>query len=494
MNRWQVWWKNSQQNNESKYIEKLKQIHKSEIDRIKEEYEIKIESIQLGYNIDINKLNNQTKLFDNKGRISPEVCEIDLSLALPGNSENLNIDDTDSSYNSSKNIKNEKENFFEKYKSKQIAVSGQNKSKAVQKQNQFNTKLSKDQSKSGSQRPSNNEFENLKKQHESLKNQLVTLKNSEKKLTSDNTLLVQKVKSLTKENNELKHRIAKLTKIKNMSSRSPSTKRVGSCTAKITKNLKETDKKNLDMKKNRQVLISPWMKRVGSNNTLIPNNDYGNNSKFGRRETLDVNRSSQLIMFGNRDDNNARNSELTNIWRSEDEISQINCRSPPNGFQNMGSKQNNYPIYNNNWRWNKELDSNYSNNMPKWTWSDACKATTQYSNWYDQSYILGQESMRNSHNHSNMIKDCEILEKQLWNQVSNVVSSFLYSKFDPQSNHWRQKSKSEMGFIRNDDMNWSASIPCCRNSKLWNRNWCISDQMILREIDNYSTNYQKSND
>lgn len=50
------------------------------------------------------------------------------------------------------------------------------------------------------------------------------------------------------------------------------------------------------------------------------------------------------------------------------------------------------------------------------------------------------ENFRNSHINSNLISNCEkeSLEKELYSQVSNVVSSF-FSKLDPQTNHLRQK-------------------------------------------------------
>lgn len=444
--------------------------------------------------MEANKTKNHPKLTE-RGRLSPEVWEIDLSLAIPGLSDlNSKEDYNDSSDQSTKN-KTEKENFFSKDKSKQTNTSSfnsQNKIKVVQKVPESNIKNLKDASRPMTQKVSNIEFENHKKQNEKLKSQCSILKNSEKKLISDNTLLVQKVKALGKENNELKHRLDKLTKIKNTVNCSPTNKRVGSCAAKASKNIKKTERMNMEVQRHNQALVSPWMKRVGSNNTLILN-DYGNTSKFGRRETLDVNRSNQLIMFGNRDCDNTRNSDLINYTKSDDELSQSNCKSSANKMQNLTSKNSMLQLEPNMCRCSFECQNNLpNNNLPKCTCNKAWKARMKYANCHNQSSTWSHESFRNSHVHSNMLRDWENLEKEICSQVSNVVSSFLYNKFDSQSNHCRQKSKSEMGFIKPDEVNWSQAFAFCGDNHICNRNCYKSDQAILREIDNYSTNYQKS--
>lgn len=493
MNKWQVWLKNSPQNNESKYVEKLKLIHQAEIDKLKEEYESKIDSIQISKRLEVNKSKFNFKPAE-KARLSPEVCEIDLSLAIPGAIDYDNKDDNNDSSDQSVKNKNEKENFFSKDKSKQSNTSSfnsQSKVKVLQKGVDTNIKSLKDVSKPATQKVQNAELENLRKQFDKLKGQWSSLKNSEKKLIGDNTILVQKVKALSKENNELKHRLDKLTKIKNSVNNSPTNKRVGSCAAKASKNPQKTERLNLELKKHSQALVSPWMKRVGSNNTLIPN-DYGNTSKFGRRETLDVNRSNQLVMFGNRDWDNTRNSDLINYIKSEDELSQSNCKSPANKLQNLTSKNSLLQIEGNTCGCSFDCQNNFNNNIPKCTCNNTWKARMKNANCHNQSSVCTHESFRNSHIHSNMIRDWENLEKELYSQVSNVVSSFLYSKFEPQSNHWRQKSKSEMGFLKSDDINWSQAYTWLGDNHTCNRNCCKPNQMILREIDNYSTNYQKA--
>ena len=51
------------------------------------------------------------------------------------------------------------------------------------------------------------------------------------------------------------------------------------------------------------------------------------------------------------------------------------------------------------------------------------------------------------------------IEHELYNQVSNVVSSFL-SKYDTQKQHLRGKSKSDLGFINSNEY---GSIDACND-------------------------------
>lgn len=106
--------------------------------------------------------------------MSPEVCEIDLSLAIPGAIDYDNKDDNNDSSDQSVKNKNEKENFFSKDKSKQSNTSSfnsQSNVKVLQKGVDTNIKSLKDVSKPFTQKVQNVELDNLRKQFDKLKGQ-----------------------------------------------------------------------------------------------------------------------------------------------------------------------------------------------------------------------------------------------------------------------------------------------------------------------------------
>jgi predicted RNase H-like nuclease (RuvC/YqgF family) len=181
------------------------------------------------------------------------------------------------------------------------------------------------------------EIEKVNKRNDKLKSVNANLKISKQQLINENNSLQQKVITLSRENNELKHRLNKFVSIKKVKSNSRSKNRGlennVSYTAqkqlikndrKETKSIKSFKKYVFEKKKNSQLVChSPRMKKVGSDRTLLPINQ---NSKgmFGRRETLDVNKNSRLLMYAINKESNTRNSELLNNAASEDDKSLYN--------------------------------------------------------------------------------------------------------------------------------------------------------------------------
>ena len=411
---------------------------------------------------------------------------------MPGISEHdISSEYYESSDINIKSSKADKENSWRKEKPKQSILNSSNlqgRIKSTQKFNQMQIKSIKDIPKS-SQKQSSNEFELIRKQYEKFKSHWANLKINEKKLVSDNSVLVQKVQSLSKENNELKHRLSKLINIKESKRNSGSPKRFGSWTAKLKKKWDKNNKRNFESKKHSHVVVSPRMKKVGSDHTLLPIN-WDINPKFGgRRETLDVNRSSQLLMFGGWEDKSTRNSELVNFIKSENESSHNCCKSPRNKITSISSR-NNFVHNNSSGIWNNKFYRSNDDFIPKWDWNENWKISNDYSQYQDQSYNYQNENFRNSQLHSSLVPNCQYLEKELYNQVSNVVSSF-FSKFEPQSNHLRQKSKSQIGFLTNADKSWTQGFNWYREQQMWNektskRHWDFNS------TERYSMNNWKS--
>lgn len=164
-----------------------------------------------------------------------------------------------------------------------------------------------------------------------MKSQNANLKINEKTLNNDINALNQRVQFLSKENNELKHRLSKLTSV-NKTKTSSKSKRIGS---QLSRAVSKCEKNYFNAKKHSHMGPSPKMKKVGSDRALLPLNGNTKYGKFGRRETLDVNKSGNLHFFGMHDDQNTRNSDLLNFATSEDDQSlqyhtKVNCSSPHN--------------------------------------------------------------------------------------------------------------------------------------------------------------------
>lgn len=154
-------------------------------------------------------------------------------------------------------------------------------------------------------KPIQEELEKVKKKYEKAKSQVANLKINEKKMNTDNVILAQKINSLNKENNELKHRLNKLVKAD--PSQSSSKNKNSSVNNRLSKGFG---------KKHSYAPTSPRMKKVLSDRTLIPLNTRSK-GMFGRRETLDVNRSGNLMT----DIRDNGHQEFLNIITSDDDTS-----------------------------------------------------------------------------------------------------------------------------------------------------------------------------
>lgn len=296
------------------------------------------------------------------------------------------------------------------------------------------------------------ELEKLNKKYEKVKGQNANLKINEKKLLNDNNALAAKVQTLNKENNELKHRLNKLLNISNAQSNSRSqNKRLGSNAPRAVKRCAKKQG-GIFGKKYSQACASPRIKKVGSDRCLLPLNCNPKTNKFGRRETLDVNKSGPLLLYGLNEDSNTRNSDLINLATSEDERSihfgispknKIFCKPSRNEFEEIRDSQNRSLEYNRlvNGR-NKPCN---------------CRQSSRENNSciHDHNAVQASQRFNPDYRYSNinnvMVEGGrESIEKELYHQVSNVVSSF-FNKIDHQPNHCRQKSKSDLGFVRSVD-------------------------------------------
>lgn len=269
------------------------------------------------------------------------------------------------------------------------------------------------------------DMEKLKKRMEKLRSQNANLKINEKKLANDNSILTQKIQFLNKENNELKHRLNKLVGSTKKTSSSRS-KRLGSNLSRMVKN--STKNLYFDKKKHSQACISPRMKKMDSEHSLLPLNSGKKVNKFGRRDTLDVNKSGNLLMFGINDEH-TRNSEINNFNTCEERYRSKLC--------NSNCSRGNI--------------NNCSKNKMSMREECNCQHTSMDRKVCGQALVDKRQDYRYSCM-ANSVVDTgrESIEKELYNQVSNVVSSF-FSKYDGQPQHFRGKSKSDLGFVRNMD-------------------------------------------
>lgn len=197
-------------------------------------------------------------------------------------------------------------------------------------------------------------------------------------------------------------------------------------------------RKILSQNKHSHVVVSPRMKKVGSDQALLPLN-CTINSKFGRRETLDVNRSSQLLAFNCNNDQAARNSDLANFYaKNENECSQQFCKSPRNKITCLSSRNNLIQNNNSSGQCNNKFFRSNGDTGSQCQWNNFNKVPNDCSNYQDQSCNYTNENYRSSYVNNNWGSNHQALENELYNQVSNVVSSF-FSKFEPQNTHLRQK-------------------------------------------------------
>lgn len=447
----------------------------------------------MNHQLETKSLNERIIQLEAKSKSPPEICEIDLSSALPGISEhNDSSEFYDSSELNAKSTYADKENSCGKEKVMQgssVTSNLQNRVKSTQKFNQMHIKSIKDIPKA-SQKCANNEPESIRKQFEKLKSQWANLKISEKKLIGDNTILVQKIQALVKENNELKHRLGKLIGIKEINGNPTSSKRVGSWTAKPKKK-SGNNKKNFESKKHSHVVVSPRMKKVGSDQALLPIN-CSINTKFGRRETLDVNRSSQLLMFSGNNDKTTRNSELVNFLKNDNDNShQYWNQSPRNKVPCLSSRNNLIQNNNGSGVCNNKIFKSNGDAIPQCQCNNSNKMQNDCSQYQDQSYNYGNDNYRSSYLNGNWTNNCQTLEKELYNQVSNVVSSF-FSKFEPPNNHFRQKSRSQIGFWNNIEISLPQEANYFREQPMWNSNIHNNQKIIQNSTERYSTRNQNA--
>ena len=183
---------------------------------------------------------------------------------------------------------------------------------------------------------------------------------------------------------------------------------------------------------------------------------------FSRRETLDIAKMSNRLATGYIDDKSTRNSELRNACTSDDNVSIQYCSSPR--FMQSKTARNDLIVRKSNnssiepsrvlskrsgcWACSKAHD-NESSITRKKIRSDQKQLNNHFrsvhvhNNWFKPQ--SGLEEYQNISKHTK--DDRKSIEKELYNQVSNVVSSF-FSRLDSKPNHCRQKSKSDLGFAK----------------------------------------------
>ena len=432
------WMKGNQKENDPIDVKYLKESHKNEIKALNRQHQQEKESLNQTHRQEIWKLQDRIKQLE-MVKIVPEVWEIDLSSAIKGlktTSANDYMSNRSEKYNTRESCKAK-----ERMTSPELSTSTtHSKIKNSQRSNYSSIQSMKKNFKSPS-KISNEEYEKLKRKWDKQKVYIANQKINEKKIKNDYILLTHKVKSLNKDNNELKHRLNKLLKAEPKLFTSKSKNRLGSHMARGINKI--TNEKAFAKRKQSHAIKSPRIKKVLSDRNITSNRW---NIAFGRRETLDINKSGSLLNLGHQDDTSHQNSEMLNIITSDDENS-VSYLKKSNHCLGLNSSRNKFiggtGSNTTQIKWNNTISQLRESIC---NWNDSCQDFNIMGNNQNitKSNRINQES-KNSHL-CNWDNGRQSMENELMNHVSNAVSSFL-SMRDEQNNHWRRKSKSDLGFI-----------------------------------------------
>lgn len=399
----------------------LKEDHQKQIQTLEKFHKDEMKKVHKQHDKELVDLKEKIKQLEHKSAC-PEVCEIDLSSALTG----LNTSSANDYMTHRSNRGNTKENRL-KDRMTSLEMSGSTShSKSKMRSNFVPIKNLKNATYRAS--VPIEDFEKLQKKCEKQKGYIANQKINEKKLKNDNSILSTKVATLNKEINELKHRLNKLLKADKKVKR-----RLGSQSK--TKKIFSTRKQSHQVK-------SPRIKKVLSDRSLI-NGKLG--IAFGRRETLDINKSGSLLNLGQNFDK--RNSDMNHIMTSDEDISSNLVQKDHHKQGESGSRN----------QFIRGGGSHNCSNLQSSQMHASCSHSELYQNQpqnvQDNYNTVGsqrvQPEMRNSNIcHCDSVR--QSVEHELMNHVSNAVNSFL-SNHEVKPRHVRGKSKSEIGFTNSSD-------------------------------------------
>ncbi|CAI2383141.1 unnamed protein product [Moneuplotes crassus] len=430
--------KNGQNEDSFLKIIKLKDSHERKINELKRQHKQQLSMIEQSHLKETRKLKDRIKELERKP-IIPEVCEIDLSSALTG----LNTSSNDYATQRS-GILSSKENQRTKDRMTSLEMSGSTTHSKAKDSNRgnFPIKNLKNASKL-SAKVDFEEYEKLRRRYEKQKGYIANLKTNVKKYNKDKILLCKKIQSLNLQINSLKHRLNKLVKVDQKVASSKLKHKQASLAARETQNKLEMKNRCLGSRKQSQACQSPKMKKVFSDRNLV---GAKVGKTFGRRETLDVNKSGSLLSLGLYEEQANRGFGNNAVVISDEDI-----RSDyvPNIEANLGpsSTRNKYSKYGNTHR---QKGKKMLANGKKCKCADMCQdSQVLRSNYNTTTSQRSQQEFSNSNLcHCGSMR--QSMENELMNHVSNAVSSFL-SMHEVKGRHARGESKSDIGFTNPED-------------------------------------------